>query len=240
VGIGGLIITGNDPKRVVFRALGPSMRINGAPIQGHLQDPMIELYDENGQFITANDDWRDLQGPEIQSSGFAPGDDRESVILRTVMPGRYTAIVRGKGNTSGIGLVEVYDRDGGNTKMANLSTRGFVQTDDNVMIGGFIAGNQSANTKVVVRAIGPSLQGKVPNPLDDPMLELRNANGGLIRSNDNWKDSQRTEIENTGLAPTHDAESALVETLAPGNYTGIVRGKFNTVGIALVEIYNVP
>jgi len=216
------------------------MRINGAPIQGHLQDPMIELYDQDGQLIASNDDWRTgLQEAEIQSSGFAPGDERESVILRTVTPGRYTAIVRGKSNTSGIGLVEVYDRDGGDTQMANLSTRGFVQTDDNVMIGGFIAGNQSGNTKVVVRAIGPSLQGRVPNPLADPMLELRNANGGLIRANDDWKESQRTEIEKTGLAPTHDAESAMVETLAPGNYTGIVRGKFETVGIALVEMYNV-
>ena len=240
VGIGGLIITGSDPKRLAFRALGPSVKINGNTIPGHLQDPVLELYDQNGQFITSNDDWKDLQQQEIQNSGFAPGDDRESVILRTVAPTRYTAIVRGKSNSTGIALIEVYDRDGGtDTKMVNISTRGFVETGDNVLIGGFIAGQHSGDAKVVLRAIGPSLKPRLPNALDDPTLELRDSNGGLIRFNDNWQDSQKSEIENAGLAPSHPAESAIHETLAPGQYTGIVRGKDNTIGIGLVEIYNV-
>ena len=240
VGIAGLIITGSDAKRLAFRALGPSVKINGNTIPGHLQDPVLELYDQNGQFITSNDDWRDLQQQEIESSGFAPGDNRESVILRTVVPSRYTAIVRGKNNTTGIALIEVYDRDGGTeTKLGNISSRGFVETGDNVMIGGFIAGHDSGNTKIVLRAIGPSLKPRLPNALDDPTLELRNSNGGLIRFNDNWQDAQKAEIEGAGLAPAHNAESAIFETLAPGQYTGIVRGKENTIGIGLVEIYNV-
>jgi hypothetical protein len=140
----------------------------------------------------------------------------------------------------GIALIEVYDRDGGtDTKMANISSRGFIQTDDNVLIGGFIAGANNGKMKAVLRAIGPSLTGKVPNAMADPMLELRDANGNLVRANDDWKDSQRKEIEKTGLAPSHDSESALVEMVAPGQYTGIVRGKQNTVGVGLVEIYNV-
>jgi hypothetical protein len=125
--------------------------------------------------------------------------------------------------------------------MVNISTRGFVETGDNVLIGGFIAGHHSGNTKIVLRAIGPSLKPRLPNALDDPTLELRNSNGDLIRFNDNWQDSpsQKTEIEAAGLAPSHQAESAIVELLPPGQYTGVVRGKQNTIGIALVEIYNV-
>jgi hypothetical protein len=241
VGIAGLIIRGNDLKRLAFRALGPSVKINGTTIPGHLEDPVLELYDQNGQFITSNDDWRDLQGDEIQNAGFAPGDERESVILRTVQPTSYTAIVRGKSNSSGVALIEVYDRDGGSaTKLANISTRGFVETGDNVLIGGFIAGQETGNTQIVVRAIGPSLKQRLPNALDDPTLELRDANGGLIRANDNWRESQQAQIQATGLAPAHDAESAIVEMVTPGHYTGIVRGKNNTIGIALVEVYNTP
>jgi hypothetical protein len=235
-----VIITGTDPKRLAFRALGPSVKINGATIPGHLQDPVLELYDQNGQFITSNDDWRDLQEQEIQSSGLAPDDDRESVILRTVTPAPFTAIVRGKSNSTGIALIEVYDRDGGtDTKLGNISSRGFVETDDNVMIGGFIAGHHSGNTQVVLRALGPSLKPRLPNALDDPTLELRDSNGNLIRFNDDWQDSQKSEIENAGLAPSNDDESAMFEILPPGQYTGIVRGKQNTIGIGLVEIYNV-
>jgi hypothetical protein len=241
VGIAGLIIRGNDPKRLAFRALGPSIKSNGVPVPGPLQDPVLELYNQAGQLIVSNDDWRDSQEAEIQSSGFAPEDNSEAVILRTVNPGQYTAIIKGKGDAVGIGLIEVYDRDGGtDTKMANISTRGFIRTGDSVLIGGFIAGEHNGPTKVVMRAIGPSLVGKVPSPMADPMLELRNANGDVVRSNDDWKDSQQKDIEKTGLAPKDDSESALVETLTPGNYTGIVQGKNNTVGIGLVEVYNVP
>ena len=239
--IAGMIITGNDPKKVVFRALGPSVKANGTVIPDNLQDPTLELRDGNGVVLTSNDNWKDSpQRAEIEANGLAPSDDRESVILRSLDPGSYTAIVRGKNDSTGIGLVEAYDiQKNVSSLLANISTRGFVETGDNVMIGGFISGNNSASSRILIRAIGPSLKGKVPNAMDDPVLELHDHNGATLATNDNWKDDQRTEIEQTGIPPTNDLESAIVRTLAPDNYTAIVRGKNDTIGIALVEIYNI-
>jgi hypothetical protein len=239
--IAGMIITGSDPKKVVFRALGSSVKANGAVVGGNLEDPTLELRDGNGAVLTSNDNWKDSpQRAEIEANGLAPSDDRESAILRSLDPGRYTAIVRGKDNTTGIALVEAYDiQKNLSSVLANISTRGFVETDDNVMIGGFITGNNSASTRILIRAIAPSLKDKVPNAMDDPFLELHDRNGATIATNDNWKDNQRTEIEQTGIPPTNDLESAIVRTLPPDNYTAIVRGKNNTTGIALVEVYNI-
>ena len=234
--IGGFIITGTDPKKVVVRAMGPSTKV-----PGFLADPTLELHDGTGALMTSNDDW--MNSPEqsqIAAAGLAPGDSRESAIMRTLSPGPYTAVVRGKGNTTGIGVVEAYDLDQtNNSKMANLSTRGFVETGDNTLIGGFITGNRNGDINVLVRAIGPSLAGKVPTPLADPILELRNSNGALVAMNDNWQDSQKTEIQQTGIPPTDPHESAIVALLPVGNYTTIVRG-VNGTGNALVEVYNIP
>jgi hypothetical protein len=154
-------------------------------------------------------------------------------------PGVYTGVLTGKNNTTGIALIEVYDLDANvDSLLANISSRGLVDTGDNVMIGGFIAGNQSGNTEVLVRGIGPSLQGKVPNPLADPILELHDSNGAMLETNDNWKDSpNRAETEATGIPPTHDLESAIIRPVAPAGYTAILRGKTGN-GIAVVEIYN--
>jgi hypothetical protein len=239
--IAGMIVTGSDPKKVVFRALGPSVKANGTVIPDNLQDPTLELRDGNGAILTSNDNWKDSpQRAEIEANGLAPSDDRESAILRSLDPGRYTAIVRGKDNSTGIGLVEAYDiQKNVSSVLANISTRGFVETDDNVMIGGFIAGNNAASTRILIRAIGPSLKNSVPNAMDDPFLELHDRNGATIATNDNWKDNQQTEIEQTGIPPNNDLESAIVRTLPPDNYTAIVRGKNNTTGISLVEIYNI-
>jgi hypothetical protein len=241
--IGGFIVTGNDPKKVIARAIGPSLKVNDIPVPGRLADPMLALHDESGAQVDFNDNWRDSpQRTEIESSTLAPGDDREAAIVRTLVPGRYTAIVRGKGNDTGIALVEVYDRDGAaKSQMANISTRGFVETGDNVMIGGFIVGNQNAPTKIVVRAIGPSLTGKrVPGALEDPLLELHDGNGAIFAINDNWRDDPgATEIQSKQLAPTDERESATLQTLAPGNYTAIVRGEKNATGVALVEVYHI-
>jgi hypothetical protein len=239
--IAGMIVTGNSPKKVVFRALGPSVKPNGTVVPENLEDPILELHDGNGALLTTNDNWKDSpQRAEIEANGLAPGDDRESAILRSLDPGVYTAIVRGKDNSTGIALVEAYDiQKNLSSLLANISARGFVETDDKVMIGGFITGNNSASSRILIRAIGPSLKGKLPSAMDDPLLELHDRNGATIATNDNWKDDQRTEIEQTGIPPTNDLESAIVRTLAPDNYTAIVRGKNNTTGLGLVEIYNI-
>ena len=239
--IGGFILKGNANKRVILLAKGPSLNVNGTPVPGRLANPTLELHDGNGALMTSNDDWKDSpERAQIESSGFAPSEDKESAILRLLAPGVYTGVLAGKDNSTGIALVEVYDLDADvDSILANISSRGNVDSGDNVMIGGFIAGNESGNTRVVLRGLGPSLVGKVPDSLDDPVLELRNANGGLLEANDDWKTSpNRAEIEATGIAPTNDLESAIIRSVAPANYTAILRGKTGT-GIALVEIYNI-
>jgi len=235
--IGGFIVTGNASKRVIARAIGPSLTTLGVP--GALADPTLELHGP-GAFVTiTNNNWRDTQETEIEATGVAPADDLESAIVAVLPPGAYTAVVRGNNGETGVGLVEAYDLEAAtDAQLANISTRGFVDLGDNVMIGGFILGNGGASARVMIRAIGPSLTAVgVPNALDDPTVELHNSNGDTIGANDNWKDTQQAEIEATGIPPTDDRESALVQTLAPGAYTAIVRGKNDTTGVALVEAY---
>lgn len=228
--IGGFIITGNQPKKLIVRAIGPSL-----PVAGHLTNPNLELYNSSS-LVATNDNWVDAPNKqEIIDSTVAPTNDFESAILTSLDPGSYTAIVRGANGTTGIGLVEVYDLDpSADSKLANISTRGFVQTGDNVMIGGlYVVG--SASQKVIVRALGPSLP--VTGKLTDPMLELRDGNGGLLASNNNWRSDQESEIIATTVSPHDDAESAIVRILAPGPYTAIVRGVNGATGVALVEVY---
>jgi plastocyanin len=235
--IGGLIITGSGQKKVIVRAIGPSLVNHG--ITNPLQNPTLELHDHTGAVIASNNDWMTAPNrQEIINSGLAPTNNLESAILTSLNPGAYTAIVRGVNNGTGVALVETYDLDlTAGSKLGNISTRALVQTGNNVMIGGFII-TGSGQKNVIARAIGPSLaQHGITNPLLDPTLELHNGNGALIASNDNWRDSQQEEIQATGLAPTDDRESAIVRSLTPGNYTAIVRGKNNTIGVALVEVY---
>ena len=229
--IGGFIVTGSHSKEVLLRAIGPSLTLDGK-----LANPVLELHDASEAVIKTNDDWQtNTNEQEIVDTGLAPTDPLESALLVTLDPGAYTAIVSGANNGTGIGLVEAYDLDRTtDARLANISTRGFVQTGDNVMIGGFIILG-SEDEYVIVRAIGPSLP--LAGTLADPLLELHNADGSILATNDNWRDTQEAEIEATGLAPTNDAESAIVSTLAPGNYTAIVRGAGDTTGVALVEAY---
>ena len=203
-------------------------------------DPVLTL---RGDGLTiVNDDWRSSQEDEINSLGLAPADDHESVIVATLNPGPYTAVMTGKDAATGIGLVEVYDLGNdtidatANAELFNLSTRGFVQTGDDVLIGGFIV--RGISTKVIVRALGPSLsESDVPGALQNPTLELHDANGVLL-SNDDWRSTQEREIIESQLAPPNERESAIIADLAPGNYTAIVRGKDDTTGVALMEVYH--
>lgn len=240
--IGGFIIQGNAPKKVVVRARGPSLGVAPYNVPDTLQDPTLELYSQQG-FIGSNDNWQDgSNAAEISSVGLALDDARESAVLFTLTPGAYTAIERGVQSSQGIGLVEVFDleRDS-DSVVANISTRGVVQGGDNVMIGGIIVGGDQAGT-FVVRALGPSLgQRGVTDPLPNPTLELRDSSGNLLAYNDDWAQGQKAELESLGFAPSDDLEAALVQSLSPGSYTAIVRSVSpNVTGVALVEFYRIP
>lgn len=237
--IGGFILTGSAPKNIVLRAMGPSLSVNGQPVAGRLANPVLELHDGAGTLLASNDDWMTgTQKQQIINLGLAPPNALESAILTSLQPGSYTAIVRGVGATAGIGLVELYDVDADKpVNAANISSRARVQSSDNVLIGGFIVGGNQTQ-RVLLRAIGPSLAvNHVAGALADPRLELHNASGAAIVSNDDWRSTQETEIQATGIAPMDDKESAIVATLAPGNYTAIVRGAANSTGVGLVEVY---
>jgi len=233
--IGGFIIEGEQTKKVILRAIGPSLGPLG--VTGALQDPKIELHDATGALLQTNDNWQD--GPdadEIISSSLAPSDASEAAILAQLAPGSYTVIVSGVNNTTGVGLVESYALDSGATHAANISTRGHVGMGDEALIGGFIVGGGTSKN-VIVRALGPSL-GKL-GVLTDPLVELHDGDGQLIASNDNWTNSpQQGEIIATGIPPGDARESALLATLAPGGYTAIVRGADGGSGLGLVEIYD--
>jgi hypothetical protein len=224
--IAGFIVTGDQPKKVIIRGIGPSL-----PFSGVLADPVLSL--DNGAVV--NDDWKSSQEQEIRDTTIPPGSDLESAIVATLNPGPHTAILRGKDDGTGVGLVEVYDLESGApSQLANIATRGQVQAGDNVMIGGFIIGGDYP-AKVLLRAIGPSLP--VDGKLEDPTMELVDSQGNVI-SNDDWRETQEAEIIATTVPPTNDREAAIVATLVPGFYTAIVRGKGDTAGVALVEGYN--
>jgi hypothetical protein len=241
--IGGFIIRGNASKPVVLRGLGPSLVNSGVPAASVLNDPVLELHGPNGSLITSNDDWmQSPQASQIAASIFKPTDNRESVILATLPPGAYTTILAGSGQTTGIGLVEVYDVDQTvDSDLANISTRGFVQVGNEVMIGGFTLGGNSDPTRVAVRALGPSLANfGLANVLADPTLDLHNANGTVMISNDDWLSDPVSagQLSANGLALPNTKESGIFTTLPPGPFTAIIVGKNGTIGIGLVEIYN--
>jgi hypothetical protein len=236
VGIGGFIVTGQGTKRVMARAIGPSMKVNGTPVAGRIMDPYLELHDSNGGIII-NNDWRTDQEAEIIQTGLAPTDNRESAIVKRLSAGNYTAFIRAADGTPGIGLVELYDLDTTDPgELGNLSVRADVGLDDNVLIDGLIL--RGGNPKrVLVRALGPSIT-KPPGTLQNPTMSLYNANGTLLRANDNWDQAPNAnEIQMTGLAPPHPSESAILLSLTAGNYTCVVEGVGRTTGIAVEEAY---
>ena len=240
--IGGFIITGTESKKVALRGIGPSLGSSG--LNDLLADPTLELHGSSGVLLMQNDNWQDdpAQAAELTAVGLALQDPKESGIVATLSPGNYTVIMAGKNQTSGIGLVEIYDADAATaSQLANISTRGFVQTGDKVMIGGFILGQGSASSTVAVRGIGPSLSPfGLSNMLADPTLELRDSNGTLLVANDNWQDDPSTAapLAAHGLAPQDSLESGILTTLPPGAFTAILAGKNGGIGLGLVEVYS--
>ena len=253
--IGGFIVQGSGPKRVIIRAIGPELTQYG--ITDALANPRLELHNRTGALIATNDNWQTTilggiitsnQVGAIQNSGRAPTAASESAIIADLQPGNYTAIVRGVNNTNGVALVEVSDLSpGASSSLRNISTRSFIETGQNVMIGGFVVHGTGAK-RVIIRAIGPELtQYGITDALANPRLELHNGTGALIATNDNWQttilggittSNQVSDIQNSGRAPTAASESAIIADLQPGNYTAIVRGVNNTTGVALVEVYD--
>ena len=239
--IGGFIVTGNEPKTVVLRALGPSL--GNAGVSGALADPVITLYDASGVAIATNDDWgTGAQASQIAAAGLAPTEAAESAIQATLAPAAYTAVVTGKDATPGVGLVEVYDlSSSGDSKLANISTRGRIGTGDDVLISGFILGDVQSST-VILRVLGPSLASLgIHDPLSDPLLTVYDSYGTILASNDDWQDSPNaTDIDQNGLAPTADKESALILHLPAGAYTTLAFGAAGTTGVGLVEVFSLP
>jgi len=238
--IGGFIITGNAPKKVILRAIGPSLAARG--VEGVLADPVLALHGPGGSLIIENDNWKTTQQAQIEESGMGPQNDLESAIVATLQPGSYTAIVRGQGETSGVVCGQIYDLDPtADSHLANISTRALVQTGENVLIGGFILSGSDSTARMILRAIGPSLTSRnVSNALPDPTLDLRNRNGERVAFNDDWMDdpTQAAQIAAAGIPPSNERESAIAATLPPGAYTVIVTGKDESSGVGLVEIYN--
>ena len=240
VGIGGFIIQGSAPKHVLLRAIGPS--ITGLP--GILANPVLFLHGPAGFTTVFNDNWQDdpVQRVAILATGLAPTNNLEAAIDATLSPGSYTGIVLGNGGTSGIGLIEVYDLSQAiPAKLANISTRALVGTGNDILIAGFILGNSSGGTRIVLRGIGGSLTlVGVPNALANPNLELRDNNGALLMSNNDWQDNaaQAAELMAAGLAPTNALESGIAITLGPGQYTALLTGQGGTTGVGLVEVYD--
>lgn len=236
--IGGFIVKGTQSKTLVIRAIGPSLAASG--VAGPLADPTLEIHNALGDVVASNDDWRDGQNAsQIQQSGLGPTDNLESALLVTLSPGNYTAVVSGYGGGGGNGLVEAYEMDSNTTRLVNISTRGWVGTVDEAMIGGLIV-QGGASKRVIIRALGPSLAaGGISGALEDPVLELRDASGNLMAVNDDWANgSQASDIVATTIPPVNALESAIIATLGSGNYTAVVRGVDGTSGVALVEVFD--
>ena len=232
--IGGFIIDGDSNKDIVFRALGPSLANLGVPRV--LADPTLEVYDSTGTLINQNDNWTTLPSGTVPA-GFEPPNPAEAVVVASLAPGSYTAVLRSADGTEGNALCELYDLSPGNSTVRNISTRGEVGTGDDVMIGGFIIGGTTP-AKIMVRAIGPSLAAfGVSGVLPDPVLELHDKDGSLIYQNDNWRAEQAQQIIDTTIPPSDESESAIIATLAPGAYTAIVHDAGTAQGVALVEVY---
>ncbi len=237
--IGGFILGDGATKTIVVRAIGPSLGARG--VNSPLLDPSLQLFNASGQLIASNDDWMTNDNQQaIADSGLAPTDTRESALLVELAPGAYTAIVTGvDGTVNNIALVEVYDLDSLSTpQLQNISTRGTVSTDESVMIAGVIVGGTTGQV-AIIRGIGPSLANTVPDALPNPQLSLINSSGTVVAMNDDWQDTQASDIGATGLAPTNTLESAILAPLVPGAYTATLSDVSGTTGIGLIEVYNI-
>lgn len=240
--IGGFIIQGpaGSTKKVLIRGIGPSLATGPSHVPDPLPDPVLELHAGDGS-VVINDNWKDATNVGEIPVDFSPASDAESVIVATLPIGAHTVFLRGAGETTGPGLIEVYDLSPGpDVLLVNISTRGFVSTGDNIMIGGFIIQGPAGSTKrVLIRGIGPSLatgSSNVPNPLPDPVLELHAGDGSVV-INDNWRDAPYAGAIPDDFKPSSDAESVIIATLPTGGHTVFLKGAGQTTGPGLIEVY---
>jgi RHS repeat-associated protein len=240
--IAGFIISGDAPKRVILRAMGPTLANAGVPASQVLHDPYLKLYDAHG-ILAENDNWKDDPDQRTLLEGYGMGmQDAEAALVLTLEPGSYTAQISGADGGTGIALFEIYDVTAGGSFLANISARARLQPGDNVLISGFMIRGDTG-LRAVIRAIGPSmaLYG-VADTLSDPHLSLRDASGAPIEINDNWGDAQNVgEIRASGLAPTDPRESTVLRFLPAGDYTAVISASPNSPdqsGVALVEVYD--
>ena len=235
--VGGFIIEGNEPKRVVVRALGPSLAHSG--VGNALGDPLLELKDPAGNNVAQNGSWRETQQDELLAIGLAPNEPSEAALVQTLAPGVYTASVTAEDGGSGVGLLEIYDIDAAaSSRLVNISSRGHVGDADDVMIGGFIVGGSTGFTRLMVRGVGPSLStANVAEPLRNPALTVRNGNGEAVAVNDDWREWQAGEIEASALAPASDVEAASILSVVPGAYTTVLQDNSGAVGVGVLEVY---
>lgn len=234
--VGGFIVQSSTPMKVLIRGLGPSTKVAGA-----LADPTLTLFDKNGTVVGSNDDWKSDQQQAIEATGISPQYNSETAIVTSLNDGNYTAQLSGAKGSTGIGLLEIYDIDRfapGYGRLVNISTRGSVGSGDNVLIGGGVVRGDVVQN-VIVRAIGPDLvQPGVRNALQDATLELRDDNGTLLASNDDWRSDQQDAVTATGVPPQDDRDSAIISALLPGQYTAVLHGKNDQAGLALIEFHN--
>jgi hypothetical protein len=238
VAIGGFIITGTVPKQVILRGIGPTLANSG--ITDALADPVLELHGPGSFSTITNDNWRDTQQQQIQAAGLSPSNNLEPAIWATLSPGAYTTVLRGTNNTTGTALVEIYDlTPAAGSKLGNLSTRAFIGADQNIAIAGLMVSSGDPD-QIVVRGLGPSLASTVSNTLANPALELRNNNGSLLVSNNDWQDIpvQAQQISAAGLGLSNNLESAVLAILPPGRYTALLFGSDNGTGNGIVEVYD--
>ena len=235
--IGGFIVTGGGEKHILIRGIGPSLQQSG--VGNALADPEIELRAADGSLLFRNDNWRESQQSEVDATGIPPAHELESALVAKLPQGAYTAILTGRDNTTGVGLIELYDLNSASeARLANISTRGAVGTAENIMIAGLILQGNGPTARILLRGLGPSIDGIASDQLlADPTLELRDSNGELLAANNDWRAQQEQEINSTGIPPKDDREAAILARLPAGGFTALLRGDDNTAGIGLVEVY---
>jgi hypothetical protein len=254
VTIGGFVITGSNSKQVLMRAVGPSLTSQGIGASEVLADPIIELH-RGADTLATNDNWSDsldamaitAAAARVGATALDPNDAKSAAMLMTLDPGIYSFIAKGTNNTSGIVLLEVYDADAGGSSFSNIASRVRCTTNNGVAIGGFVISGNVAK-QVLMRAVGPTLttQGiAAAEVLQDPRIELHRG-AETLATNDTWSENENASaivsvgarIGATPFAPSDTNSAALLMTLQPGVYSFIVRGKNDTSGIVLVEVYD--